>query len=316
VIQQKLSVFRCKNKRVYSFLVEEKLTTNKLNIHPFFDENTQTVTYVVTDNATCLTAVIDPVLDFDPASGKLSSTSADKVIAYLDENNLRLQWILETHAHADHITAANYIKAKRGGQIGIGEHIKKVQSTFKTTFNFSDDLPCDGSQFDFLFEDREIITLGHLNFHVMHTPGHTPACVSYLIEDVAFVGDTIFMPDFGTARADFPNGSAKTLYHSIQKILSLPDLTRIFVGHDYKSPTRNDYAWETTVWQEKRNNIHVKLGTTEAEFVSLRESRDANLPVPRLLLPSIQLNIRAGHLPIEEVNGVAYLKLPLTVELN
>jgi glyoxylase-like metal-dependent hydrolase (beta-lactamase superfamily II) len=207
-------------------------------------------------------------------------------------------------------------RAKRGGQIGIGEHIKRVQRTFKKTFNFGDEFPCDGSQFDFLFEDGEIITLGHLNFHVLQTPGHTPACVSYLIEDVAFVGDTIFMPDFGTARADFPNGNAKTLYYSIQKILSLPEQTRIFVGHDYKSPTRNYYEWETTVLQEKRNNIHVKLGTTETGFVKLRESRDANLPVPRLLLPSIQLNIRAGHLPIEEANGTAYLKLPLTVDLN
>jgi len=289
---------------------------SKLNIQPFFDENTQTVTYVVVDKATCLAAVIDPVLDFDSPSGKISSTSADKVIAFLDDNNLRLEWILETHAHADHITASNYIKTKRGGQIGIGEHIKKVQSTFKKIFNFNDDLACDGSQFDFLFEDGEIISLGHLNFHVIHTPGHTPACVSYLIEDAIFVGDTIFMPDFGTARADFPSGNAKILYQSIQRILSLPEQTRIFVGHDYKSPTRDQYAWETTVLQEKRNNIHVKLGTTESDFVSMRESRDANLPVPKLLLPSIQLNIRAGHLPIEEANGVCYLKLPLTVELS
>jgi glyoxylase-like metal-dependent hydrolase (beta-lactamase superfamily II) len=296
--------------------VKEKHTMSKLNIQPFFDENTQTVTYIVTDKATSLTAIIDPVLDFDSPSGKITSTSADKIITFLDVNNLRLEWILETHAHADHITASNYIKAKRGGQIGIGEHIKKVQSTFKKIFNLDDELACDGSQFDFLFEDGEIISLGHLNFHVMHTPGHTPACVSYLIEDAVFVGDTIFMPDFGTARADFPSGSAKTLYHSIQKILSLPDQTRIFVGHDYKSATRDQYAWETTVLEEKRNNIHVKPDTTEAEFVTLRESRDANLPVPKLLLPSIQLNIRAGHLPIAEANGTSYLKLPLTVELN
>ncbi|AEP29454.1 MBL fold metallo-hydrolase [Brumicola nitratireducens] len=289
---------------------------NKLSIQAFFDDNTQTVTYVVTDKATCSAAIIDPVLDFDPTSGKLSSVSADKVIAFLDDNNLRLEWILETHAHADHITAANYIKGKRGGKIGVGEHIKKVQTTFKKTFNLHDELPCDGSQFDFLFEDGEIISLGHLDIQVMHTPGHTPACVSYIIEDAVFVGDTIFMPDFGTARADFPMGSAKTLYQSIQKILSLPDQTRIFVGHDYKSPTRDDYAWETTVLQEKRNNIHVKLGTSQSEFVNLREARDANLPVPKLLLPSIQLNIRAGNLPITETNGVSYLKLPLTLEVN
>lgn len=289
---------------------------NKLSIQSFFDDNTQTVTYVVTDKATCSAAIIDPVLDFDPTSGKLSSVSADKVIAFLDDNNLRLEWILETHAHADHITAANYIKGKRGGKIGVGEHIKKVQATFKKIFNLHDELPCDGSQFDFLFEDGEIISLGHLDIQVMHTPGHTPACVSYIIEDAVFVGDTIFMPDFGTARADFPMGSPKTLYQSIQKILSLPDQTRIFVGHDYKSPTRDDYAWETTVLQEKRNNIHVKLGTSQSEFVNLRESRDANLPVPKLLLPSIQLNIRAGNLPITETNGVSYLKLPLTLEVN
>ena len=289
---------------------------NKLSVQSFFDENTQTVTYVVTDKATCSAAIIDPVLDFDPTSGKLSSVNADEVIAFLDDNNLRLEWILETHAHADHITAANYIKEKRGGKIGVGEHIKKVQTTFKKTFNLNNEFPCDGSQFDFLFEDGEIISLGHLDIHVMHTPGHTPACVSYIIEDAVFVGDTIFMPDFGTARADFPMGSAKTLYQSIQKILSLPDQTRIFVGHDYKSPTRDDYAWETTVLQEKRNNIHVKLGTSQSEFVNLRESRDANLPVPKLLLPSIQLNIRAGNLPIAETNGVSYLKLPLTLEMK
>lgn len=289
---------------------------SKLTIQAFFDNATQTVSYVVNDKATSSCAVIDPVLDFDPTSGKLSSKSADDIIAYLDQNNLKLEWILETHAHADHITASNYIQEKRGGKIGIGEHIRKVQSSFKKIFNLNGDMPCDGSQFDFLFEDGEVIKLGHLHIHVMHTPGHTPACVSYLIEDAIFVGDTIFMPDFGTARADFPNGSAKTLFQSIQKILALPNATRIFVGHDYKSETRDIYAWETSVFHEKRNNIHVKQGTTEAEFVSLREARDASLPVPKLLLPSIQLNIRAGHLPAEEANGVSYLKLPLSVEFN
>jgi glyoxylase-like metal-dependent hydrolase (beta-lactamase superfamily II) len=289
---------------------------SKLNIQPFFDQGTNTVTYVVTDKATCLTAIIDPVLDLDLASGTISSNSADKVIAFLDENNLRLEWILETHAHADHITASQYIKEKRGGQIGIGEHIKVVQSTFKKTFNLGVELPCDGSQFDFLFEDGEMISLGHLNIHVMHTPGHTPACVSYLIEDAIFVGDTIFMPDYGTARADFPNGSAKALYQSIQRILSLPDHTRIFVGHDYKSETRNVYAWETTVLQERRGNIHVREGTSEGEFVHLREKRDATLAVPSLILPSIQLNIRAGNLPEEESNGVSYLKLPISTAFD
>lgn len=289
---------------------------DKLNIQSFFDNNTQTVTYVVTDNATLASAVIDPVLDFDATSGKLSSSSAQNVIDYLDKHNLKLEWILETHAHADHITASSYIKEKRGGKIGIGEHIKTVQSTFKKTFNLPDDMPCDGSQFDVLFEDGEVINLGHLRIHVMHTPGHTPACVSYFIEDAIFVGDTIFMPDYGTARADFPSGSAKTLFQSIQKILALPNQTRIFVGHDYKSENRDEYAWETTVFLEKRNNIHVKQGTSEQDFVQLRERRDANLPVPKLLLPSIQLNISAGHLPVAEANGVSYLKIPLTLALN
>ena len=290
--------------------------TNKLKIHSFFDKNTQTITYVLTDVSTGLTAIIDPVLDFDSASGKLSSESADAVIDYMDKNNYRLEWIMETHAHADHITAATYIKEKRGGQIGISEHIKRVQHTFNKIFNLNDEIPCDGRQFDYLFEDGEIINLGHLNIHIIHTPGHTPACVSYLIEGVVFVGDTLFMPDFGTARADFPNGSAKQLYQSIQKILALPEQTRIFVGHDYKSPTRDDYAWETTVLQQKRNNVHVKSGTTESEFIQLREKRDASLAVPKLIFPAIQLNIRAGDLPTAEENGTSYLKIPLTNDLG
>ncbi|GAA6185535.1 MULTISPECIES: MBL fold metallo-hydrolase [Alteromonadaceae] len=288
---------------------------NKLIIQPFLDETTNTVTYVVTDKTCNLSAIIDPVLDFDPNSGTLSSTSADKVIKYLDDNNLSLEWILETHAHADHITASQYIKEKRGGEIGIGEHIRKVQSTFKKIFNLQPDFACDGSQFDHLFSDGEMINLGHLNIQIMNTPGHTPACISYLIEDTVFVGDTLFMPDYGTARADFPNGSAKALYQSIQKILSLPDETRIFVAHDYKAEGRDEYAWETTVFQQKRNNIHVKNGTTEEDFVNMRNQRDKTLAAPRLLLPSIQLNIRAGLLPDSEDNGVAYLKIPLTTKL-
>lgn len=289
---------------------------SKLVIKPFFDEDTFTITYVVTDKATSQSAVIDPVLDFDAQAGKLSSKRADEVIDYLDSHNLRLEWILETHAHADHITASHYLKQKRGGNIGIGENIKLVQSVFKKAFNLGDDMLCDGSQFDFLFEDGEMISLGHLNIEVMHTPGHTPACVSYLIEDAIFVGDTIFMPDFGTARTDFPSGSAKTLYHSIQKILALPDQTRIFVGHDYKSPTRDTYAWETTVLEEKRNNIHVKKGVSEQEFVEQRITRDKTLPVPKLLLPSIQINIRAGQMPPKESNETAYLKIPLTESMG
>jgi len=284
---------------------------SKLIIKPFFDEDTFTVTYVVTDKASSKSAVIDPVLDFDPQAGKLSSKRADEVIEYLDKHNFTLEWILETHAHADHITASHYLKDKRGGNIGIGEHITDVQSVFKKAFNLGEDMPCDGSQFDFLFEDAEIISLGHLNIEVMHTPGHTPACVSYLIEDAIFVGDTIFMPDFGTARTDFPSGSANTLYHSIQKILALPEQTRIFVGHDYKSPSRDTFAWETTVLEEKRNNIHIKKGTSEADFAEQRNARNSTLPVPRLLLPAIQINIRAGQMPPQESNDTAYLKIPL-----
>lgn len=289
---------------------------DKLTIKAFFDEVTSTVTYVLTDKATAQTAVIDPVLDFDAQSGKVSAKCADEIIDYLDANNLRLEWILETHAHADHITASTYLKEKRGGKIGIGEHIKIVQSAFKKAFNFDDEMPCDGSQFDCLFENGEMISLGHLNIEVMHTPGHTPACVSYLIEDAIFVGDTIFMPDFGTARTDFPHGSAKSLYQSIQKILALPEQTRIFVGHDYKSPDRTVYAWETTVLEEKRNNIHIKTGTGEQDFIKMRTLRDTTLPVPTLLLPAIQLNIQAGSLPAKESNGVSYLKIPLSVALG
>lgn len=289
---------------------------NKLNIQSFFDNATNTITYVISDLASRQAAVIDPVLDFDPNAGTLSAQSADTIITFLDDHNLSLEWILETHAHADHITASHYLKEKRGGQIGIGEHIKKVQSTFKKTFNLNGDLPCDGSQFDHLFEDGEMIKLGHLSIEVMHTPGHTPACVSYKVEDAIFVGDTLFMPDYGTARADFPSGSARTLYQSIQRILSLPDSTRIFVGHDYLNEKRDVYQWETSVLQEKCHNIHLRNGTSEQDFVDLRNTRDASLPVPRLLLPAIQINIRAGHLPKEESNGVSYLKIPISTELN
>lgn len=285
---------------------------SKLLIHPFFDEQTCTITYVVSDKATSQTAIIDPVLDFDANSGKVSTKSADAVIDYLDKHNLHLEWILETHAHADHMSGAAYIKEKRGGKTGVGNNITIVQSTFKKMFNLSDDMLCDGSQFDVLFENGEVFSLGHLQIEVLHTPGHTPACVSYLIEGNIFVGDTIFMPDFGTARTDFPNGSANALYQSIQKILALPDQTRIFVGHDYKSDARSHYAWETTVLEEKRNNIHVKQGTSEKSFLDMRHARDAKLPVPKLLLPAIQVNIRGGHLPPKEPNGSSYLKIPLS----
>lgn len=286
---------------------------SKITITPFFHEVTNTVTYIVCDPATKSCAIIDPVMDYDAASGTLSTEFADKIVSHFDKNGLNLEWILETHAHADHITAAPYIKEKLGGLIGIGEHIRRVQSTFKAIYHLEAQFAVDGSQFDQLFVDGEVIQLGHLDIEILHTPGHTPACVSYYIDDAVFVGDTLFMPDYGTARADFPNGSAQTLYRSIRKLLNLPDSTRIFVGHDYKAPERDEYAWETSVIAQKRNNIHVKEGVSQAEFVSMREARDATLAVPKLLLPSIQLNIRAGHLPPVESNGKHYLKIPLTV---
>ncbi|MBT1450079.1 MBL fold metallo-hydrolase [Glaciecola sp. XM2] len=287
-----------------------------LDIKPFFDTNTNTVTYAVTDIASKQTAIIDPVLDFDANSGTLSSQNADDVIAYLDKNNFTLEWLLETHVHADHISASNYIQSKRGGLIGISTHITKVQSTFCKLFNNCQEIDCKGEQFDCLFDDGEVIKLGHLDIQVIHTPGHTPACASYKIEDAVFVGDTIFMPDFGTARTDFPSGSAKSLYHSIQQILSLPNNTRIFVGHDYKSETRDEYAWETTVYDEKASNIHIKQGTSEQAFINMRNARDKTLMAPRLLLPSIQINMQAGKLPTPEENGKQYLKLPLNLALS
>lgn len=286
---------------------------SKIQITSFFHEPTFTVTYVVADPATSACAIIDPVMDYDAASGTLSSEFADKIVSFIDKNGLNTEWILETHAHADHLTAAPYLKAKLGGLIGIGEHIRRVQSTFKSIYNLEDTFPSDGSQFDQLFGDGEVISLGHLDIEVLHTPGHTPACVSYYIEDAVFVGDTLFMPDYGTARADFPNGSANTLYQSIRKILALPDSTRMFVGHDYKSPNRDAFKWETSVFEQRRSNIHVKDGVSQADYVTMREKRDAGLAVPKLLLPAIQVNIRAGQLPPAEDNGKHYLKIPLTV---
>lgn len=287
---------------------------SKIQITPFFHDPTFTVTYVVTDRATNSCAIIDPVLDYDAAAGQISHEFADKVVSYVDKNGLTLEWILETHAHADHLTAAPYIKEKLGGLIGVGDHIRRVQSTFKAIYNLESAFLTDGSQFDQLFVDGEVITLGHLDVEVLHTPGHTPACVSYYIEDAVFVGDTLFMPDYGTARADFPNGSAQTLYQSIRKILALPETTRMFVGHDYKSPTRDHFAWETSVIEQRRNNIHVKDGVSQADFVAMREARDATLAVPKLLLPAIQVNVRAGQMPPAEDNGKCYLKIPLTVK--
>ena len=286
---------------------------NEIGITAFFHENTNTISYLVVDEATYCCAVIDPVLDYDSASGRTSTVSADKIVSYIVKNGYNIEWILETHAHADHLSSAYYLQGILGGSIGIGEHICRVQKTFKSLFNLENEFKTDGSQFDHLFTHEQIIKLGHVDITVLHTPGHTPACVSYLIEDNIFVGDTLFMPDYGTPRTDFPLGSATLLYHSIKRILSLPSTTKMFVGHDYKAPARDVFAWETSVLEQQRNNVHVKAGVSVNEFVDMRNTRDATLSVPRLLLPAIQVNIRAGAMPPKESNGHVYLKIPLNI---
>jgi len=286
---------------------------NEIEITAFFHENTNTISYLVVDEATSCCAVIDPVLYYDSASGRTSTVSADKIISYIVKNGYKIEWILETHAHADHLSSAYYLQGILGGSIGIGEHICRVQKTFKSLFNLENEFKTDGSQFDHLFTHEQIIKLGHVDITVLHTPGHTPACVSYLIEDNVFVGDTLFMPDYGTPRTDFPLGSATLLYHSIQRILSLPSSTKMFVGHDYKAPYRDVFAWETSVLEQQRNNVHVKAGVSVNEFVDMRNARDATLSVPRLLLPAIQVNIRAGAMSPNESNGHVYLKIPLNI---
>lgn len=282
-------------------------------VKSFFDEATFTATHVVYDDATKLAAVIDAVLDFDAASGRISTYSADAVIAFLREAGLSLDWLLETHAHADHLSAAAYIQGQCGGRIGIGEHIITVQSAFGETFNLGPEFARDGSQFDHLFTDGETFGIGGVPAMVLHMPGHTPADVAYIIGDAVFAGDTIFMPDFGTARADFPGGDARRLYRSIRRLLALPEATRLFICHDYKAPGRDEYAWETSIGAERQHNIHVHDGVSEADFTAIRTARDAKLSMPRFLLPSIQVNIRAGRLPPAEENGVSYLKLPLNM---
>jgi len=280
-------------------------------IKAFFDEATYTVTYLVQDPEGSVCAIIDPVLDFDQASGRTSTASSDRVIEYVDSNGLEVAWILETHAHADHLTAAQYIKSKTGGRTGVGELITHIQAAFKDLFNLGDSLATDGSQFDHLLEDGDVLPLGSMGIQVLHTPGHTPACLTFVVGDAAFVGDTLFMPDYGTARVDFPGGDAATLYRSIQRIFQLPDETRLFMCHDYKAPDRDVFAWETTVVEERTKNVHIHAGVTEQEFVEFRQKRDASLGMPKLMLPSIQVNIRAGDMPPVEDNGVAYLKLPI-----
>jgi glyoxylase-like metal-dependent hydrolase (beta-lactamase superfamily II) len=286
------------------------MSAEKPCIRAFFDEPTNTVSYLVWDRATRHGAVVDPVLDFDNRSGEASVASADAILQAARDEGVTVRWVLETHAHADHLSAAPYIKLKTGAKVGIGEHIRDVQQIFRPVFGATD-VSGDGSEFDHLFRDGERLAIGGLTVEVMHTPGHTPACVSYKIGDAVFVGDTLFMPDYGTARADFPGGDAHALYRSIKRVLSLPPETRLFLCHDYKAPGRDHYAWETTVGEERARNVHVHDGVGEEEFVAMRTARDAKLAAPTLLLPSIQVNIRAGNLPPAEANGVRYLRVPI-----
>jgi glyoxylase-like metal-dependent hydrolase (beta-lactamase superfamily II) len=277
----------------------------------FFDEPTNTASHVVRGPTSGRCAVIDSVLDYDAASGRTATKSADKLIAFIREQGLEVEWILETHVHADHLSAAPYIKEKLGGALGIGENIRVVQDVFGKVFNAGTEFQRDGSQFDHLFIDGECFTIGDLDAVALHTPGHTPACMTYVIGDAAFVGDTLFMPDYGTARADFPGGDARTLYHSARRVLSLPGATRLFLCHDYKAPGRSEFRWETTVAAERAHNVHIHDGVSEDEFVGMRTARDAQLGMPKLILPSVQVNMRAGKFPPAEGDGQSYLKIPL-----
>lgn len=285
---------------------------HKPEVIAFFDEPTNTFSYVVKDPSSNACAVVDSVMEIDYAAGRLSLVGADKIIQYIRDNKLNLEWIIETHVHADHLSAAPYIQEALGGQIGIGANITVVQETFGKIFNAGTEFARDGSQFDKLFNDGDEYHVGNMLCRAIHTPGHTPACMTHIMGDAAFVGDTLFMPDGGTARADFPGGDARVLYQSIQRVLSLPDETRLFMCHDYM-PGGREVEYETTVGAEKQSNIHVHVGTSEAQFVAMREARDATLGMPRLILPSLQVNMRAGHLPGADDNGTVYLKLPLNV---
>ena len=279
-------------------------------VQAFLDPDTETFSYVVYDRPGGHAAVIDPVLDFDPKAGRTSTEGAQRLVDHVREQELTVDWVLDTHAHADHLSAAPFVRDQVGGRLGIGEHIREVQKIFREVFNLEKEFLCDGSQFDHLFADGETFRVGELEGRVMHAPGHTPADMAWLIGDALFVGDTLFQPDKGTARCDFPGGDAATLYHSIEKLLALPEETRIFVCHDYPGDEREHRA-ETSVAEEKRDNIHVGAGKSEAEFVKMRQERDATLPMPRLILPSVQVNIRAGEMPPAEDNGVHYLKIPI-----
>jgi len=280
-------------------------------IRTFFDEPTNTVSYIVADPDTKKAAVIDPVLDYEPSAGQVDTRSVDTLLRVADEQGYTIVWTLETHVHADHLSGSPYIKAKTGAKIGIGEHIRDVQRIFRPVFDATD-LKTDGSDFDHLFKDGERFKIGELDAEVIFTPGHTPADITYKVADAAFVGDTLFMPDYGTARADFPGGDAHRLYRSIRTLMALPPTTRLFMCHDYKAPGRDTYAWETTVQEEREENVHVKDGVSEDAFVAMRTARDATLSAPRLLLPSIQVNMRAGKFPPAHTNGVRYLTIPVT----
>ena len=282
-----------------------------VQVRSFFDEATFTVTHVLSDPASGKAAIIDSVLDFDPASGRTSTSSADALIAYIREQDLEVEWLLETHAHADHLSAAPYLQEQLGGKLAIGRHILTVQETFGKIFNEGTRFARDGSQFDHLFDEGDRFSVGSIPAIALHVPGHTPADMAYVIGDTVFIGDTLFMPDYGSARADFPGGDAHVLYRSVRRLLSLPESTRLFLCHDYKAPGRNTYAWETTVAEQRSGNVHLRDGISEDDFVAMRRARDATLDMPRLILPSIQVNMRGGHFPEPEENGVSYLKLPL-----
>ena len=279
-------------------------------IQSFFDYDTNTISYVARDPNGSSAAIIDSVLDFDYASGRTNTTSADLLIDHVRDQRLKIEWILETHVHADHLSAAPYLQEKLGGKIGIGKNITIVQDLFGKVFNEGTEFQRDGSQFDQLFGEGDSVMIGQMRCDVMHTPGHTPACMTYVIGDAAFVGDTLFMPDFGTARCDFPGGSADVMFASVQRILALPDNTRIFVCHDYKAPGRDEFAWESTVGEQRAMNVHV-AGKSRKEFVKMREDRDASLGMPKLIVPSLQVNMRAGKMPEPEKDGTVFLKVPV-----
>ena len=280
------------------------------DVEIFFDEATFTASFVASNAETGRAAIIDPVLDYDAASGRTTTTNADRIVDFVQKNNLTVDWILETHVHADHLSAGEYLKGRLGGRTAIGDKVGLVQKTFGEIFNAESAFATDGRQFDHLFADAETFRFGGIDAKVMHAPGHTPACVVYVIGDAAFVGDTLFMPDYGTARCDFPGGDARTLYRSIQNILALPDNTRIFTCHDYKAPGRDVFAFESTAKDQRENNVHI-AGKSEDEFVAMREERDAALSMPKLILPAVQVNMRAGGFPPAEENGVSYLKIPV-----